>query len=55
MVELRELDYNDVMSCYRLSKVSAKKTNNRGSTNLVESRGKHKRHALEIMGQSMCK
>ena len=45
-----------VMPCYRLPKATAKNlTSPGGSTILVESRGKHKRHALEIMGQSMCK
>ena len=45
---------NHVMSCYRLPKATAKKTDECGSTILVESRGKHQRLALEIMGQSMC-
>ena len=33
---------NHVMSCYRLPKATAKKTDDRGSTILVESKGKHK-------------
>ena len=41
---------NYVMSCYRLPKATAKKNDDRGSTILVESRGKNKRHVLEIMG-----
>ena len=41
---------NHVMSCYHLPKATTKKLDERGSTILVESRGKHKRHALEIMG-----
>ena len=46
---------NHVMSCYRLPKATAKKTDDHSSTILVESRGKHMRHALEIMGQNICK
>ena len=41
---------NHVMSCYCLPKATAKKTDKRDSTILVEFRGKHKRHALEIIG-----
>ena len=43
---------NHVISCYHLPKATAKKIDECGSTILVESRGKHERHALEIVGQS---
>ena len=46
---------NHVMSCYRLPKATAKKNDDCSSTILVESRGKHMTHGLEIMGQNMCK
>ena len=46
---------NHVMFCYRLPKATAKKNDDRSSTILVESRGKHMTHALEIIGQNMCK